>query len=123
MIFKIIMNVIECDWVSGAALLMKSKVLPIKTLNRELFFGCEDIDLALQLKDYGYRSVVVSDSVIWHKEGVSRKKRSSASVKRALMEIKSNLTFLKAHNPRYYWYLPLYFLQIIEIHVKVILSK
>lgn len=116
-------GVIECDWVSGAALLMKSKDLPLKTLNRDLFFGCEDIDLALRLKEYGYKSVVVSDSHIWHKEGISRKKRSSASVRRALMEIKSNLTFLKAHNGRYYWFLPLYFLQIAKIYLLVMLKR
>ena len=112
-------DVIECDWVSGAAMLMKSRDLPIKLLNKELFFGCEDIDLALRLKEYGYKSVVVSDSRIWHKEGVSRQKRSSKSIRRALMEVKSNLTFLKAHNNHYYLFLPLYILQIVKIYMMV----
>lgn len=115
-------NAIECDWISGAALLMKSS-LPLIFLNEKLFFGCEDIDLALLLKEYGYKSVVVPDSHLWHKEGVSRKKRSSDAVKRALMEIKSNLTFLKAHKNHYYWYLPLYFLQIVKIYLVVMLKR
>lgn len=114
-------RIIECDWVSGAALLMKSE-LPLNYLNEKLFFGCEDIDLALVLKEYGFKSAVVLDSHIWHKEGVSRRKRSSDAIRRALMEIKSNLTFLKAHNNHYYWYLPLYFLQIVKLYLTVLLK-
>lgn len=116
-------NIIECDWVSGAALMLKIRETPIKYLNEKLFFGCEDIDLAILLEEQGYKSIVNLNSHIWHKEGVSRKKRSSASVKRALMEIKSNLTFLKAHNNHYYWYLPLYSLQIIQLYLLVILKR
>jgi GT2 family glycosyltransferase len=112
-------DLIECDWVSGAALLLKSKTIPLKFLNEKLFFGCEDIDLALNLKEHGFTSLVVKDSFIWHKEGVSRKKRSSEGIKRALMEIKSNLTFIKAHNNHYYLYLPLYLLQIFILYVNI----
>ncbi|MEN6329384.1 MAG: glycosyltransferase family 2 protein, partial [Methanobacteriaceae archaeon] len=113
---------IECEWISGAALLMKTKEIPIHTLNPELFFGCEDIDLAIKLKKQGYKSVVVLNSYIWHKEAVSRKKRSSDSINRVLMEIKSNLTFLKAHNHHFYRYMPLYVLQIVKIYMKIILK-
>jgi hypothetical protein len=113
---------IECDWISGAALLMKTREIPIHTLNPELFFGCEDIDLAIKLNKVGYHSVVVLNSHIWHKEAVSRKKRSSGSVNRALMEIKSNLTFLKANNHDYYRYLPLYALQIVKLYLIVLLK-
>jgi GT2 family glycosyltransferase len=114
---------IECDWVSGAALLLKTKKVPIKLLNEKLFFGCEDIDLALNLKEYGFKSVLVKNTHIWHKEGVSRKKRSSGGAKRALMEIRSNLTFLKAHNRYYYIYLPIYLIQIAILYFKVIIKQ
>ena len=113
---------IECDWISGAALLMKTREIPIHTLNPELFFGCEDIDLAIKLNKKGFKSVVVLNSYIWHKEAVSRKKRSPDSVNRALMEIKSNLTFLKTHNKHYYRYLPFYTIQIIKLYLKVLLK-
>jgi GT2 family glycosyltransferase len=114
---------IECDWISGASLLLKTKEVPVKLLNEHLFFGCEDIDLALNLKKYGFKSVLVKDAHIWHKEGVSRKKRSSGGAKRALMEIKSNLTFLKAHKSNYYIYLPLYLIQIVILYFKVIIKQ
>jgi hypothetical protein len=116
-------DLVECDWVSGAALLLKIKDLPIKLLNEDLFFGCEDIDLALNLKEYGYKSVVVLDSLIWHKEGVSRKKRSSEKINRALLEIRSNLTFLKAHKNHFYWYLPVYLFQIFVLYLKIIIKR
>jgi hypothetical protein len=115
-------HLIECDWISGAALLMKAKKIPIHTLNPKLFFGCEDIDLAIKLNKQGFKSTMVLESHIWHKEGVSRKKRSPDSVNRALMEIKSNLTFLKTHNKHYYRYLPLYAFQIIKLYLMVLLK-
>jgi GT2 family glycosyltransferase len=116
-------DMLECDWISGAALLLKIKNSPIKHLNEKLFFGCEDIDLALNLKEYGYKSVLVKDAYLWHKEGVSRRKRSSEGVKRALMEIRSNLTFLKSQQNHFYLYLPLYLLQIFVLYIKVIIGR
>ncbi|HTX61748.1 MAG TPA: glycosyltransferase family 2 protein [Methanobacterium sp.] len=116
-------DLIECDWISGAALLLKIKEVPLKYLNEKLFFGCEDIDLALNLKEHGFKSLLVKDSFLWHKEGVSRRKRSSEGVKRALLEIRSNLTFLKAHQKHFYFYLPLYLLQIFVLYVKVIVKR
>ena len=115
-------DLIECDWISGAGLLLKIRNSPIKYLNEKLFFGCEDIDLALNLKEYGYKSVLVKDAFLWHKEGVSRKKRSSEGVKRALMEIRSNLTFLKAHQNHFYLYLPVYLIQIFVLYIRVIIG-
>lgn len=116
-------ELLECDWVSGAALLLKAKDLPIMLLNEDLSFGCEDIDLALNLKEYGYKSAVILDSFIWHKEGVSRKKRSPERINRALLEIRSNLTFLKAHKNHFYWYLPVYLFQIFVLYVKIIIKR
>jgi GT2 family glycosyltransferase len=116
-------DLIDCDWISGAALLLKIKELPVNYLNEKLFFGCEDIDLALNLKEYGYKSVLVKDAFLWHKEGVSRRKRSSEGVKRALMEIRSNLTFLKAHQNHFYLYLPVYLIQIFILYIRVIIGR
>ncbi|MDD1775036.1 MAG: glycosyltransferase family 2 protein [Methanobacterium sp.] len=116
-------DLIECDWISGAGLLLKVKNSPVKHLNEKLFFGCEDIDLALNLKEYGYKSVLVKDAFLWHKEGVSRRKRSSEGIKRALMEIRSNLTFLKAHQNHFYLYLPVYLIQIFILYIRVIIGR
>jgi GT2 family glycosyltransferase len=114
---------VECDWVSGAAMMIKNREVPIKYLNNQLFFGNEDIDLCINLKKLGYKIVNVHSSRIWHKEGVSRKKRSSAVIKKVKMEIEVNLKFLKLHNKHYYWYLPLYLMQVTWLYIKVLINK
>lgn len=113
----------ECDWVSGAAMMIKTREVPIKYLNNQLFFGNEDIDLCINLKELGYKIVNVHSSRIWHKEGVSRKKRSSAVIKKVKMEIEVNLKFLKLHNKHYYWYLPIYLLQVTILYLGVFIGK
>ena len=114
---------LECDWVSGAAMMIKTKEVPIKYLNNQLFFGNEDIDMCINLKKMGYKIINVHSSRIWHKEGVSRKKRSSAVIKKVKMEIEVNLKFLKLHNKHYYWYLPVYLLQVAALYTKVLVGK
>lgn len=114
---------LECDWVSGAAMMIKNREVPIKYLNNQLFFGNEDIDLCINLKELGYKIVNVHNARIWHKEGVSRKKRSSAVIKKVKMEIEVNLKFLKLHNKHYNWYLPLYILQVTILYIRVFIGK
>ena len=65
----------------------------------------------------------VHTSRIWHKEGVSRKKRSSAVIKKVKMEIEVNLKFLKLHNKHYDFYLPLYLLQVTILYIGVFIGK
>jgi len=113
----------DCDWVSGAAMMLKVRDIPIKYLNNQLFFGNEDIDLCINLKNLGYKIINVHSARIWHKEGVSRKKRSSAVIKKVMMEIEVNLKFLKLHNKHYYLYLPLYLLQITLLYIRVSIGK
>jgi GT2 family glycosyltransferase len=114
---------LECDWISGAAMMIKTREVPIKYLNNQLFFGNEDIDMCINLKKMGYKIVNVHSSRIWHKEGVSRKKRSSAVMKKVKMEIEVNLKFLKLHNQHYYWYLPIYFVQVAILYLGVLIGK
>ncbi len=116
-------DTIECDWVSGAAMMIKSKDVPIKYLNNNLFFGNEDIDLCINLKEMGFKIFSIHNSIIWHKEGVSRGKRSSALIKKVLLEIEVNLKFLKLHKNHFYLYLPVYILQIVILYFKIILKK
>ena len=52
-----------CDWITGAAILIKTNIKDIK-LNNRFFFGCEDVDLCLRIKNDGYKIVCVLDSKI-----------------------------------------------------------
>lgn len=103
----------ECGCIGGTAMMIKIKEVPIKFLNTEFFFGCEDIDLCIRLKKHGYKMVQVLDSKIWHKGGISRKKRYKSKIKRQLIDIKTNFKFIKTHNDKYYLFLPLYIAQIL----------
>jgi GT2 family glycosyltransferase len=113
-------RLIDVDWISGAALMIKSRNTPQNTLNSEYLFGCEDVDLALKLKNAGFKVVTDTNAVIWHKVSASKKKLKFRGI---YSEIKTNLKFLKAHNPHYYWYLPLYLLQIIWRFISLILHR
>lgn len=103
-------SLLEFDWVSGAAMLVKSKEVPIKYLNTEFFFGCEDVDLAIKLKEFGYKIVAVSDAYVWHKVSASKNKKRMRNI---LKEIKTNLKFLKSHKNHFYLFLPVYIAQLI----------
>ncbi len=105
-------NSVETDWVTGAVMLIKIKEINIKLLNNEFFFGCEDIDLCINLKKQNYKIVVALNSIVWHKAGVSRRKKYHNQFKKYGIYIKTNLKFIKKHNNKFYLYLPIYFCQI-----------
>ncbi|WP_174590882.1 glycosyltransferase family 2 protein [Methanocella conradii] len=107
----------ECDWVSGTCLMLNIKEVPIKFLNNEFFFGCEDVDLCIRLKEFDYKCVTVLSSKIWHKGGQSRKKRYTNNIFVMMADIKTNYKFLKTHSKKYVLYFPL---QVIHLFFHVI---
>jgi hypothetical protein len=101
---------IECDWVSGAAMLIRT-TMEVYTFNQLYYFGCEDIDLCLRVKKYGYKCIASSSSIVWHKDGVSRKKRRFTKIK----DIQTSLLFTSKNHPLM---LPLHLLQATAIECK-----
>lgn len=118
--YDLTQDVIDCDWVSGAGALIKTEAMPNNYLSTDFFFGCEDIDLAISIKEKGYRVVTVTDSIIWHKVGMSRHKNSI--FKTEYNHVKTNLQFIKKHKSNYYLNLPKYFYQIIKLYLKAIFN-
>lgn len=114
-------NVIECDWVSGAGLLIKSELLAENYLDTSFFFGCEDVDLAVNVKNKGYKVVTVMDSIIWHKVGMSRHKHSTFQTE--YNHIKTNLQFIKKHKNNYYLNLPRYAYQIFKLYLTALINR
>lgn len=114
-------NVIDCDWVSGAGLLIKREAIPDTYLDTSFFFGCEDVDLAVTVKNKGYRIVSVMNSIIWHKVGMSRHKSSTLHTE--YNHVKTNLQFIKKHKKNYYISLPKYAYQILKLYTKAIVNK
>lgn len=119
--YDLTQDVIDCDWVSGAGLLIKSEAMPETYLSTEFFFGCEDVDLAISVKEKGYRVVTVTNSIIWHKVGMSRHK--SSTFKTEYNHISTNLKFIKKHKANYYSNLPKYLLQIAKLYINAIFNK
>ena len=119
--YDLTLDVIECDWVSGAGLLIKKEAMPEGYLNTDFFFGCEDVDLAVEVKNKGYKVVTVTNSIIWHKVGMSRHKRSS--FKTEYNHIMTNLKFIKKHKSNFYLSLPKYSYQIIKLYLSTIKNK
>lgn len=119
--YDLTQDVIECDWVSGAGALIKTDAMPKSYLSTEFFFGCEDVDLAIAIKDKGYKVVTVTDAIIWHKVGMSRHKNST--FKTEYNHVKTNLQFIKKHKSNYYLYLPKYLYQITKLYLKAIFNK
>lgn len=119
--YDLTQDVIECDWVSGAGLLIKSEAMPETYLSTEFFFGCEDVDLAINVKQKGYKIVTVTNSIIWHKVGMSRNKGST--FKTEYNHITTNLKFIKKHKKNYYLHLPKYMIQITKVYLNAILNK
>lgn len=119
--YDLTQDIIECDWVSGAGLLIKSEAMPSTYLSTEFFFGCEDVDLAISVKEKGYKVVTVTNSIIWHKVGMSRHK--SSTFKTEYNHITTNLKFIKKHKKNYYLSLPKYMLQISKLYFKTLINR
>jgi GT2 family glycosyltransferase len=107
---------VECDWVSGAAMLIKTKKVPVKYLDESYFFGCEDADLALKLKKHGFTMLTALNANVWHKVASSRRKGSL--IRSTCSEISTSLKFIKTHKKNYYRYLPIYIYQILKLYSK-----
>ena len=68
------------DWVSGCGMLVRRETIEQVGLLDERFFYCwDETDWALNSREYGWKSVCVSEARMWHK-GVQRNYRPSANV-------------------------------------------
>ena len=112
---------LDVDWVSGAAMLIKAVEGPVNYLNEDFFFGCEDADIALKLREHGFKAITALNSIVWHKVGVSRKKGKVLST--VTSEIKTSLKFIKANKKNYWRHLPIYYLQILSFYLSAFFNR
>jgi GT2 family glycosyltransferase len=113
-------SIIEVDWISGAVMLIKSKMLPSNLLNSDFFFGCEDVDICIEMEKRGYKMFTNMKSKVWHKAGVSKSRTKFRGIS---SEIKTNLKFMKTHEKHYNFHLPIYILQIIYRYSSMLIKK
>lgn len=70
---------IPCSFVTGCSLLFNESILLSdgSLFIEDYFFGEEDFELALRMKQHGYAMACVVPSIIYHKVGTSTKKTKS----------------------------------------------
>jgi hypothetical protein len=71
----------EVDWVSGAALMIKCRIIDTLSLfDSEYFIGPDDVDYCLKAQKHGIKVTFAPKARIWHKVSASRKKLSKAQI-------------------------------------------
>ncbi len=113
-------STMEVDWISGAVMLIKTDMLPSKLLNSDFFFGCEDVDLCIEIANKGFKMVTDLKSTVWHKAGASKSKVKFRGISK---EIKTNLKFMKTHEKNYMLHLPIYMLQVIYRYTSMLIKR
>lgn len=111
---------INVDWISGAVMLIKTDMLPLNLLNSDFFFGCEDVDLCIEMRNKGFKMVTNLKAIVWHKAGASKSKVKFRGISK---EIKTNLKFMKAHEKNYKLHLPIHMLQVIYRYTSMFIKK
>jgi GT2 family glycosyltransferase len=68
-------RVVELDWATGCAILIRCDAVAQVGLFDERFFGnVEDVDLSLRMRKAGFAIWYAPNAKLWHKEGVDYKK-------------------------------------------------
>jgi len=68
-------NTISVDWVTGAAMMIKSSTIEqLSFLNSGYFFGMEDVEYCIKARKRDYGVVYVPSARIWHKVSASAKR-------------------------------------------------
>jgi GT2 family glycosyltransferase len=105
----------KLDWITGASLMVRADI-PGVYLDTDFFFGAEDIDLSLRMKDKGYHILLVPTAEIWHKISLSRYKKFNSNLKRLKNNLKSHFTLVKKHKKFYPLYYLLYSVEMVFIY-------
>ena len=113
-------NGLECDWITGTAMMLRSECLRYGLLDNDYFFGCEDVDLSIRLRKKGYRIVILLDSIIYHKGGKSRRKRYPEEVRRIVASALTNFRFVRKNAPLYPAVMAIHSLQLAAILAKTL---
>jgi GT2 family glycosyltransferase len=63
---------IEAGFITGCSMLIPKKIInEVGTFDDQFFFGMEDLDLSLRVKEAGYKCVVARKAKVWHKASSS----------------------------------------------------
>lgn len=85
----------DVDWVSGAALIMRRKLIDqVGALDERFFMYCEDVDIAFRARESGWRVVYFPGAVVTHAKGRSSDKSPNKMI---IAHHKSMYRFFRKH--------------------------
>ena len=88
----------ECDWVSGACMIMQKKVFQdVNGFDENFFLYCEDEDLCRRVAEEGYRIVLDPNFTLVHNEGYIKSRKNRALTFAAMHRYQSSIYYLKKH--------------------------
>lgn len=103
---------IDCMWVSGAALMIRTKVyLENGGLDEDFFAHMEEIDLCWRLRNQGYRIVCVAESEVYHLGGATL---SSINPRKTYLNFRNNLWMMIKNHTSKVWWLIIFFRMILD---------
>ncbi len=92
-------DLVESDYVTGCALLVKREVVEkIGLLDERFFLYCEDVDWGLRCINAGFKNLIVTRSLIWHK--VSTSSGGVNSLPRVYHKARSRLLMASIYTPQ-----------------------
>lgn len=91
-------SVMDVDWLSGSALMLRREMLDeIGTFDERFYMYCEDVDLCKRAHDAGWRVVYYPEVEIIHRIGAASDKNPIAMIKQ---HHRSMLLYFLKHNSR-----------------------
>jgi len=92
----------DCNWVSGACIIMQKKIFEtVSGFDEKFFLYCEDEDLCRRIAARGYRIVVNPSFTIVHSEGFIKSRKCRELTPAARHRYKSSIYYLEKHIGKY----------------------
>lgn len=92
-------NILESDYITGCALLVKREVVEkIGLLDERFFLYWEDVDWGLRCIKAGFKNLMVTRSLVWHKASASS--GGMDSLPRVYHKRRSHLLIARLHAPQ-----------------------
>lgn len=89
----------ECDWVSGACMIIRRKVFTdAGGFDENFFLYCEDEDLCRRIADKGYSIYIDTRFTVVHNEGFAKSRESRELTFAAKHRDKSNIYYLQKYS-------------------------
>jgi GT2 family glycosyltransferase len=97
---------LDITFITGCALFVPSAVYrEYGLLSEDFFFGEEDYEFSLRMRERGLRMACVTDSVIYHKVSSSVDKASKHVIGKVFIHYLNRFVNLKRYMPRWKWQL------------------